>query len=222
MDSDVDSFTWPGPLETCPPVWSSDLYALCLRNPQLPHNSCDSVTESDAIFDNPIDYGLDLVEQFLTGELSDTVDDKLGDSLAPGGVEGVLDTVPKITEHNKPSSISSGSTADKGPKRPRSKARRTSGDDGEEQKRTKRLERNRIAAKKCRKKRSEQVASLREKEAALEMVNMRMRLECTQIKDEVNKLKVFVMMHALQSKPNSMGIAAEQVAGALDGDQLAP
>lgn len=221
MDSDVDSFAWSGPLETCPPLWSSDLYALCLQNSHLPDNSCDCVTESDAIFDNPTNYGLDLVEQFLAGELSDAVADKLGDSLAPGGVEGVLDTVPKITEYNKPSSISSGCTAGKGPKRSRSKARKTSGDDGEEQKRTKRLELNRIAAKKCRKKRREQVASLREKEAALEMVNMRMRLECTQIKDEINKLKVFVMMHALQSKPNNIGIAAEQVAGALDGDQLA-
>jgi len=216
MDSELDSLTWPGLRETYPPVWSSDLYALCLQNSQLPHNSHGLVSHIDTILDDPIDFGLDVVEQSFASEPSDTIDDRRDDSLAPGGAEHELDTVPKITEHNKSSSILPVCTVGKGSKTRRSKNTWKAGEDGEDQKRTKRLERNRIAAKKCRRKRSEQMASLREKEAALEMVNMRMRLECTQIKDEVNKLKVFVMMHALQSKPNDTGNVAEQAVRTLD------
>jgi hypothetical protein len=64
------------------------------------------------------------------------------------------------------------------------------------------LERNRIAAIKCRRKKSLEIASLQDKEIALQKVNEGIKAEWAQIKDEVAKLRVLVMMHVTGTFPS--------------------
>jgi hypothetical protein len=87
------------------------------------------------------------------------------------------------------------------PRRRQGKERPLAAVEAEEKRRTS-LERNRVAANKCRKRKSEQVASLQEKEVALERENTRMKLQRAQIKDEIGNLKDMVMMHALCNHPD--------------------
>ncbi|KIN00695.1 hypothetical protein OIDMADRAFT_146088 [Oidiodendron maius Zn] len=57
------------------------------------------------------------------------------------------------------------------------------------------LERNRVAASKCRKKKAEQVSYLRESENTLVKANRRLKLELAQVKDEVDMLRDLLTTH---------------------------
>lgn len=59
-------------------------------------------------------------------------------------------------------------------------------------KRKKYLERNRIAAHKCRRKKSEEVRSLQEKLSAMETKKKDLTLELAQVKDELDSLQSLV------------------------------
>jgi hypothetical protein len=66
----------------------------------------------------------------------------------------------------------------------------------EEAKHRKFLERNRLAASKCRQKKKKQTDHLEEKKTILEGENRLLKLQLGEARDEVNILKNFIMMHA--------------------------
>jgi hypothetical protein len=199
MDLDLDSPIAPDLLETSWHLGSFDPYDL--YHPTLLHNNYDYATDSNDVFENTFNNGIGLTKQSLAS-----------DALALQ-LKEVFDPVQQLTEHKaSPSTIYkrvAGKESTRIPyKRPghdraaqvKAKRRRKTKCPftavEAEEKRKSYLERNRIAASKCRRRKSEQVASLRQKEIALETANARMKLEHTQLKDEVDKLKVLVMMHA--------------------------
>jgi len=67
----------------------------------------------------------------------------------------------------------------------------------EQAKRTKFLERNRLAANKCRRKKKRQADHLKEKKTTLEAENKLLKLQLGETRDEVNTLQNIIMMHAL-------------------------
>ncbi|KAL6897527.1 hypothetical protein GGI43DRAFT_95949 [Trichoderma evansii] len=68
--------------------------------------------------------------------------------------------------------------------------------------RTKNLERNRIAASKCRQKKKEWVVELEETKASMELRHNNLRMEYFQLLDEVTSIKNQLMAHATCNDPN--------------------
>lgn len=68
--------------------------------------------------------------------------------------------------------------------------------------RTKNLERNRIAASKCRQKKKEWVMELEETKSGMEMRHTNLRLEYLALLDEVTRIKNQLMAHAACNDPN--------------------
>ncbi|PTB69271.1 hypothetical protein BBK36DRAFT_1086035, partial [Trichoderma citrinoviride] len=68
--------------------------------------------------------------------------------------------------------------------------------------RTKNLERNRIAASKCRQKKKEWVMELEETKSGMEMRHTNLRLEYLTLLDEVTRIKNQLMAHAACNDPN--------------------
>jgi hypothetical protein len=219
MDFAPDSFSVANPLETSLYAGSSEPYA---QYPQYlySYDDCNHAADDNTAFGNSIDPGSGLIDQFLVSDPSNTVDDKLDTSLLPQRSEDVLAIVLQTSKPIAPHIKRSNATADKkaegsqfraslrsgcsetgvkprrGRREERPLARVKTGE-----KRRKLLERNCVAANKYRERKSEQVASLQEKKVALERENTRMKLQWTQIKDEIDNLKDMVMMHMLCNHP---------------------
>jgi chemotaxis protein histidine kinase CheA len=68
--------------------------------------------------------------------------------------------------------------------------------------RTKNLERNRIAASKCRQKKKEWVVELEETKSSMELRHNNLRMEYFQLLDEVTRIKNHLMAHATCNDPN--------------------
>ncbi|PTB78845.1 hypothetical protein M440DRAFT_1300071, partial [Trichoderma longibrachiatum ATCC 18648] len=68
--------------------------------------------------------------------------------------------------------------------------------------RTKNLERNRIAASKCRQKKKEWVMELEETKSGMEIRHTNLRLEYLTLLDEVTSIKNQLMAHAACNDPN--------------------
>ncbi|KAM0264240.1 hypothetical protein ACHAQJ_000727 [Trichoderma viride] len=68
--------------------------------------------------------------------------------------------------------------------------------------RTKNLERNRIAASKCRQKKKEWVVELEETKTSMEQRHNNLRMEYFQLLDEVTRIKNHLMAHATCNDPN--------------------
>lgn len=68
--------------------------------------------------------------------------------------------------------------------------------------RTKNLERNRIAASKCRQKKKEWVVELEETKTSMELRHNNLRMEYFQLLDEVTNIKNQLMAHATCNDPN--------------------
>lgn len=66
---------------------------------------------------------------------------------------------------------------------------------GLEQKREKALERNRIAASKCRKRKLQQQNSLQQRESILARINTTLKLDKARVSEELNLLKILVLAH---------------------------
>ncbi|KAK5994015.1 Transcription factor atf21 [Cladobotryum mycophilum] len=71
-----------------------------------------------------------------------------------------------------------------------------------ESQRSKNLERNRIAASKCRQKKKEWVQELEETKSGMEQRHTSLRLEYLQLLDEVTRIKNHLMAHAVCNDPN--------------------
>jgi hypothetical protein len=217
MEFGPDSFSIANPLETSPYAGSSETYA---QYPQYlySYDDCNHVADDNTAFGNSIDPGSGLIDQFP----SNTVVDKLDTSLLPQRSEDVPAIVLQASQTIAPHIKRSNATADREaegspfgaslrsgcswtgvkPRRRRRKERSLAGVKTVE-KRRKLLEQNCVAANKYRKRKrkSEEVASHQEKEVALERENTRMKLQWTQIKDEIDNLKDMVMMHVLCNHP---------------------
>ncbi|RYP00958.1 hypothetical protein DL765_010884 [Monosporascus sp. GIB2] len=72
----------------------------------------------------------------------------------------------------------------------------------EETKRNRFLEKNRIAATKCRQKKKEWMSDLEETRSGLESQNSQLRMECNGLLDEVSRLRIELMQHASCNDPN--------------------
>ncbi|RYP32203.1 hypothetical protein DL767_005359 [Monosporascus sp. MG133] len=72
----------------------------------------------------------------------------------------------------------------------------------EETKRNRFLEKNRIAATKCRQKKKEWMSDLEETRSGLESQNCQLRMECNDLLDEVSRLRIELMQHASCNDPN--------------------
>ncbi|RYP38171.1 hypothetical protein DL766_001081 [Monosporascus sp. MC13-8B] len=72
----------------------------------------------------------------------------------------------------------------------------------EETKRNRFLEKNRIAATKCRQKKKEWMSDLEETRSGLESQNAQLRMECNGLLDEVSRLRIELMQHASCNDPN--------------------
>ncbi|RFU71786.1 bzip transcription factor [Trichoderma arundinaceum] len=68
--------------------------------------------------------------------------------------------------------------------------------------RSKNLERNRIAASKCRQKKKEWVLELEETKSGMELRHTNLRMEYFQLLDEVTRIKNHLMAHATCNDPN--------------------
>jgi len=87
-------------------------------------------------------------------------------------------------------------------KRKTRKTRKESNTGQEEQKRSKFLERNRIAASKCREKKKQYVSDLEETKIGLEMQHAHLQMEYNGLLGEVSGLKHHLMAHAKCNDPN--------------------
>ncbi|KAM7201724.1 transcription factor atf21 [Naviculisporaceae sp. PSN 640] len=87
-------------------------------------------------------------------------------------------------------------------KRKTRKTRKESNTAEEEQKRSKFLERNRIAASKCREKKKQYVSDLEETKIGLEMQHAHLQMEYNGLLGEVSGLKHHLMAHAKCNDPN--------------------
>ncbi|KAM7221742.1 transcription factor atf21 [Rhypophila decipiens] len=89
------------------------------------------------------------------------------------------------------------------PKKRRTRRTRKESNTGEEeQKRSKFLERNRIAASKCREKKKQYVSDLEETKIGLEMQHANLQMEYNGLLGEVSGLKHHLMAHAKCNDPN--------------------
>ncbi|KAM7195985.1 transcription factor atf21 [Rhypophila sp. PSN 637] len=89
------------------------------------------------------------------------------------------------------------------PKKRRTRRTRKESNTGEEeQKRSKFLERNRIAASKCREKKKQYVSDLEETKIGLEMQHAHLQMEYNGLLGEVSGLKHHLMAHAKCNDPN--------------------
>lgn len=108
----------------------------------------------------------------------------------------------------KSTSAATDLTAPDGPEPPKKKrSRKVAKQDGivtpeEEKKRTKFLERNRVAASKCREKKKSFIASLNEKKADLETQHAHLFAEYDRLREEANELRQHLISHAKCNDPN--------------------
>ncbi|KAL1872307.1 hypothetical protein VTK73DRAFT_1617 [Phialemonium thermophilum] len=87
-------------------------------------------------------------------------------------------------------------------KRKTRKTKRDAGGAKDEEKRTKFLERNRIAASKCREKKKQYVSELEETKSELEAQHTQLQMEYNGLLTEVSGLKHHIMTHAKCNDPN--------------------
>ncbi|KAK1981740.1 bZIP transcription factor [Colletotrichum cereale] len=92
--------------------------------------------------------------------------------------------------------------SDASPPRKRGKRGKTVAQDAHEGKRDKFLERNRIAASKCRQKKKEWVSDLQETKQGLENQHAQLQMEYNGLVDEVTRMKNELMSHANCNDPN--------------------
>lgn len=181
-------------------------------------NDWNAPSDSTSQFEAQFDPGFYFLEQVFTDEPSGTARNKRRDSLSPQS-EGTSpsrlhdaktnesgDAFSSVTSPKETKKCESTPGSDRsGEGRMRQRRRRKTGPlspDQTKKRREEYLERNRIAANKCRRKKSLEIASLQEKEIALQKVNEGIKAEWAQIKDEVAKLRVLVMMHVTGTFPS--------------------
>jgi hypothetical protein len=227
---DLDSTSKLSPIETRPQLEPLDHRNLLL------HGNAIHDKDNNAEFGNLVANGLYLLEQFVTSKSPAIPGDKFEDCFAMAHSEDVPDISPQATELNTLSRTNPDSMIDQVSKTSETLPRKRSGCHGMarvrgkrhqkesnassavegDEKRKKCLERNRLAASKCRQKKREQVNSLKERETVLEELNTQLKLEWAQVKDEVDKLKVLLMAHTSRS-PNTETWSSEvQAEGTID------
>jgi len=180
--------------------------------------------------------GLWLLEQYLASQMPGTAPDGQGGSPLASYTNAMPETASIATEQGvcrHQSSTSLGSSEDdtseeveKSITRPptaakagrlnrrRSKKARQPPSPVElEQKREKALERNRIAASKCRKRKSQQLNSLQERENILESINAGLKSDMARVSEELNSLKTLLMTHKSCSITVSSEVACENISG---------
>jgi hypothetical protein len=237
MDFELDPFTTLPPRTTTPHHensnlnigWSPALLPLC--------NYREHATDSDDGWDNSINAGLNSVEQFIGSEISH-VGDSRDEYLAVRQSEDALDLFSQAASSNAPFSCYTLNESQRLPPKRSENNRETRTKERQqgrkkrplsavetEERRKRHLERNRIAARKVRRKKSEELHSLQEKKDALERANMWLKLERTQMKQEADSLKVLITMHkdCNQLEPREelgdMEIFPGQLSGTRDGGQ---
>ena len=221
MNFNLDSLPISSPQGTSPQLAP-------LHPPNILDRNSPAPTNDTVEIENPNSNDLWLIEQFNASNGPCITNDGLNKPQFLTYLENAPESSPWSTDYCASSSIASDGTTETNtkisdrpcPKRSRRNGTRqwkqnnSSSPIGKEEKRIAYLERNRVAASKCRKKKAEQVSFLRESENALVKANRRLKLELAQVKDEVDMLRDLLTTHNSLDNLGLWNCGSSDVSGA--------